>query len=586
MKNRIPQSFIQDVVARTNIVPLIESRVELKKRGNTYTACCPFHSEKTPSFTVSESKQFYYCFGCGASGNAISFLMNYDRLEFLDALSTLAEPLNLTLPTDTPPDQPTLKHLYPLLEKTKKCYQQALTAHPNAINYLKSRGLSGETARDFAIGYAPAGWDFITKLLGTNKQSLADLVTTGMSIEKTSTRHYDRFRDRIMFPIRDMRGRTIAFGGRTLGDDTPKYLNSPETPIFHKNSILYGLFEACKQGRKLNKALVVEGYMDVISLAQHGISYAVATLGTALNVKHIHILLRHTEEIIFCFDGDRAGKNAAWKALNISLPLLRDGIEFKFLFLTNKDDPDTAVQRLGKSGFEKAIDNAQSLSEVFFQQLENDHPLTSIGSKASFAQAAKKALSTMPAGIYKSLLLKQLAEKVTLPPELLTPHPKTRDIKTPSPQPKIDSGFSLPQKGKRLAPAARAIQLLLAQPSLAKETKPNMIETLPTSQEINLLKQLISRFHTAPETSVGELLIDFKDKTTCAYLAALSTMELQIPETGIQAEYQGVLKTLADNHKKVSLNQLIEKAKHTALSSFEKQQLQQLLKEKNSSLDT
>lgn len=582
MKKRIPQSFIQDVVARTNIVPLVESRIELKKRGNTYTACCPFHSEKTPSFTVSETKQFYYCFGCGASGNAISFLIEYDRLDFLEALSALAEALNLTVPVENNHEEPTHTNLYPLLAQAQKHYQQALVKHSQAIEYLKSRGLTGVTAKNFAIGYAPPGWDFITKALGNSKKALADLVTTGMSIAKSPTRHYDRFRDRVIFPIRDARGRTIAFGGRTMGDDTPKYLNSPETPIFHKNSVLYGLFEACKHNRKLDRLLVVEGYMDVISLAQHGIPYAVATLGTALNIKHIHLLLRHTEEVVFCFDGDRAGKNAAWKALNISLPLLRDGIEFKFLFLPDKEDPDTAIQKMGKTNFEAHISNAHSLPAVFFEALETQHPLTSIANKAAFAKAAKQSLSTMPEGIYKTLLLKKTAEIVALPAETLRTQSNHQHQMPPIQQQTQNTPlhFTLPKTGQRLTPIQQAIQLLLFTPSLATDTNENVKNHLSNTPESQLFLDLLNRFRENSDIRVGELLTRIDNKQACAFIAALATLPLAIPDTGIAAEFHGLIDKIIAQSKQGALNQLIQKAKMGQLSPDEKTLLHRLIQEK------
>src|SRR3990167_6370256 len=333
MQTRIPKPFIQDVVARTDIVAIIQSRIELKKRGHTHVACCPFHAEKTPSFTVSQSKQFYYCFGCGAHGNVIGFLMEYDPSSFVDAVTDLATQLGMPIPLEAN-DANTAQNdiLYTLLYNAQVLYEKQLKQSNTAIQYLKDRGLTGKIAKAFGIGYAPNAWEFLSNALGKNKSDREALILAGMLIEKQN-RHYDRFRDRILFPIRDIRGKTIGFGGRTLTSEIPKYLNSPETPVFHKNQTLYGLYETCQQHRKLQRVLVVEGYLDVISLAQHGITYAVATLGTALNAKHIQLLLRYTSDIIFCFDGDAAGQKAAWKALTFSLPLLRDGLNIRFLLL-------------------------------------------------------------------------------------------------------------------------------------------------------------------------------------------------------------------------------------------------------------
>src|SRR3990167_1709049 len=411
MKQLIPKSFIQDIIARTDIISIIESRIELKKRGHTHIAYCPFHSEKTPSFTVSSAKQFYYCFGCGAHGNAIGFLMEYDHLTFVDAVTDLANQLGITIPIETTDADSTNNDLFfTVLHNAQMLYQNELKKSQIAIDYLKKRGLTGSIAKKFGIGYAPNAWDFLSKQFPQKKEAL---ILSGMLIKKNDgSQPYDRFRDRILFPIRDIRGRTIGFGGRTLTNDIPKYLNSPETPVFHKNQTLYGLYEVSQHHRKLNRALVVEGYLDVISLAQHGIHYAVATLGTALNTKHIQLLLRYTSHVIFCFDGDLAGQKAAWKALTLSLPLLRDGINFQFLFLPTTEDPDSCVRKIGKAAFEKLIDNATALPPVFFDQLEKEFPSNSIAGKAAFAKTANDHIATMPQGIYKNLLLDELATRL------------------------------------------------------------------------------------------------------------------------------------------------------------------------------
>lgn len=326
---RIPSDFIDNLLERTDIVSLIDARVPLKKTGNEYEARCPFHDEKTPSFTVSPTKQFYHCFGCGAHGSAISFLMEHDRLEFLDAIELLAQQAGMVLPENTAQNSETTERLAPLYDTMAAAdcvYQKALRNAPEAIDYLKNRGISGATAKQFGLGYAPPNW----RNLDTHLPDQRSASTAGLMIETENGNRYDRFRNRIMFPIRDTRGRTIAFGGRTLGDDKAKYLNSPETPLFHKSRQMYGLFEARQAMRHLPRLLVVEGYMDVIALAQNGFANTVATLGTATTPQHLTLLFRHTEEVVFCFDGDAAGQRAAAKAMQQSLPAMRGAHSVRF----------------------------------------------------------------------------------------------------------------------------------------------------------------------------------------------------------------------------------------------------------------
>ncbi|MEW8281341.1 MAG: DNA primase, partial [Candidatus Thiodiazotropha taylori] len=347
MAGKIPTHFIDQLLNRVDIVDVINRRVTLKKAGKEFQACCPFHDEKTPSFTVSPSKQFYHCFGCGAHGSAIGFLMEYDNLGFVEAVEELAQSAGLEVPREGGNEQgPDLRPLYELMEKTARFYQHQLKHHaesPAAVDYLKSRGMSGQIAASYGIGFAPPGWDNLTGTLGSDKASLERLNKCGL-LSESNGKQYDRFRNRIIFPIRDPRGRTIGFGGRVLGDDKPKYLNSPETPLFHKGRELYGLYEARQANREISNLLVVEGYMDVVALAQHNIQNAVATLGTATTHEHLELIFRNCPEVIFCFDGDRAGRDAAWKALNTSLPLMRDGREVRFLFLPQGEDPDTQVR--------------------------------------------------------------------------------------------------------------------------------------------------------------------------------------------------------------------------------------------------
>ncbi|WP_429196232.1 DNA primase, partial [Aeromonas veronii] len=376
MAGRIPQSFIDDLLVRTDIVELIDSRVRLKKAGKNYQACCPFHNEKSPSFTVSQEKQFYHCFGCGAHGNAIGFVMEYDGLEFPDAIEELASMQGIQVPREqsiggSANSQPAVsKDLFELMNQIARFYESNLKSAPHAVEYLKGRGLTGEVVKRFNIGYAPSDWDQVRRRFGASRDHEQLLISGGMLITRDNgPGSYDRFRDRIMFPIRDKRGRVIGFGGRVLGDGTPKYLNSPETPIFHKGRELFGLYEVKQAHKDPRRILVVEGYMDVVALGQYDIDYAVAALGTATTSDHIHTLFRTTAEVVCCYDGDNAGREAAWRALDNALPHLQDGRELKFVFLPDGEDPDSLVRQIGKEGFEALLDEAQPFADFMFERL-------------------------------------------------------------------------------------------------------------------------------------------------------------------------------------------------------------------------
>jgi DNA primase len=572
-KNLIPKSFIQDVVARTDIVSVIQSRIELKKRGGTHTACCPFHNEKTPSFSVSQAKQFYYCFGCGAHGNVIGFLMEYDHLSFVDAVTDLANQLGMPIPVEASElASENYDHLYALLRSAQSLYEAELKKSQPAITYLKNRGLTGQIAKTFGVGYAPDAWEFVARGLGKTKSDRESLALAGLTIEKGADHYYDRFRDRVIFPIRDTRGRTIAFGGRTMTNETPKYLNSPETPVFHKNQTLYGLYEMCQQHRKLTRVLVVEGYLDVISLAQHGVFNAVATLGTALNIKHIQILLRYTSDIIFCFDGDNAGRKAAWKALTISLPLLRDGLNFRFLFLPTGDDPDSLIRRIGCDAFESLMNKAETLSTVFFDELAKEFPMDTIAGKAAFAKQATDYLNTMPQGIYKNLLLDQLSARMNMARDRLMPEKPVMMV----PKKTIRSRSSV-----RLSPAESAMQLLLHQPALATTVNMPSIATHQFTNEKKMLLDLLNRCKQNPHLQVSELLSEIEDAQLREMIASIASYPLHIPAEGYAAELAGALQLLYEQDQSHELSRLIDKAKNTELNSEEKQLLQLLLAKKH-----
>ena len=429
MAGLIPQSFIDDLLNRTDIVEVVSSRIQLKKAGKNYTACCPFHKEKTPSFSVSPDKQFYYCFGCGAGGNALGFVMDHDQTDFPQAVEELAKRAGMDVPREDSgrgrtPRQPVDSPLYPLLTAAADYYRQALKSHPTrkaAVDYLKGRGLSGEIARDFGLGFAPPGWDNLHKHLAGDKLQQKAMIDAGLLIENAENgRIYDRFRDRVMFPIRDSRGRVIAFGGRVLGDDKPKYLNSPETPVFHKGQELYGLYEARKSNRDLDEIMVVEGYMDVIALAQQGLRNAVATLGTATSEEHLKRLFRLVPSVLFCFDGDGAGRKAAWRALEATLPNLQDGRRARFLFLPEGEDPDTLVRSEGTDAFRARINqHAQPLADYFFQQLSEEADPRSLEGKAHLVTLAAPLIEKIPGNHLRALMRQRLSEITGLSGEML-----------------------------------------------------------------------------------------------------------------------------------------------------------------------
>ena len=407
MSGRIPDSFIEELLARSDIVELIERRVPLKRAGSEFQACCPFHDEKTPSFTVSPKKQFYHCFGCGAHGSAISFLMQYEGLEFLDAIEEMARAAGLEVPKSGSQQPRTDTGLYDMLAACAKHYREELKNHPAAVEYLRGRGLSGEVMLDFGIGYAPPGWDAVTKKLATDAKKLEQLKQAGMLSEGKSG-SYDKFRDRIMFPIHDRRGRVIAFGGRALSDDGPKYLNSPETALYHKSRELYGLYLARQRSGRLDDIIVVEGYMDVVALAQFGFKNVVATSGTATTANQVEILFRAADTVVFCFDGDKAGRKAAWRALQATLPKLREGLQAKFLFLPDGEDPDSMVRKHGREVFAELIENAHPLSEFFFEHFTAGINLISSDARARLVEQMHPLIESMPEVIFRDMLVDRL----------------------------------------------------------------------------------------------------------------------------------------------------------------------------------
>jgi DNA primase len=585
MTHRIPPNFIQEVLARSDIVEIIRSRVQLNQRGDNHLARCPFHEEKTPSFSVSQSKQFYYCFGCGASGNAIGFLIAFDHLEFREAVAWLAARAGLEVPTEPgTDDSERYQPLYRVLESALQYYRTALRKQLSAIQYLKSRGLSGVTAKNFGIGYAPPGWQDLQDHLGDHPEQQAALVSSGLVITRDSGRAYDRFRDRIMFPIRNVQGQIIGFGGRSLGDSQPKYLNSPETPLFHKGSELYGLYEARHNTAKLTRLLVVEGYMDVVALHQHGITHAVATLGTAVTTRQVQKCLRYAQNLTFCFDGDRAGRQAAWKALTIALPLLREGVHISFLFLPEKEDPDSLVRKIGPEGFSQLLEKSLPLSDVFFRELKNQTPLNSPADKAQFGQQAAQHLNTMPQGLFRQLMYGQLAQELSIDTDTLQTLLQPAVAKPIPSDPNTNKTANLrakipPAKGPErqlLPPAHRAISLLLHQPALAELIKDSELELLDIPCK-KLFSQILQALRRQPDLTTGELMASIDDPQEQQLMAQLAARIPGISHEGVKAEFLGAISSLEQHALDQNINQLVEKAKKSQLNLEEKRKLQSLL---------
>jgi DNA primase len=570
---KLPQSFIDDVLAGTDIIDIIGQRISLKKTSkNEHKALCPFHEEKTPSFSVNQNKQVYHCFGCRAQGNLISFLMSFDKMTFLEAVETLANHAGLPLPINTDHRQQKLSQAaYLLLENSAKFYQAQLRQSKIAQTYLQSRHLNPLMIEKFLIGFAPPGWDSLIKSLGQNPESLQQLLETGMLAQKNQNNYYDRFRNRITFPIRNIRGQIIAFGGRSLGQDTPKYLNSPETPWFHKSQELYGLYETLQANKSIKQILVVEGYMDVLALHQYGIHYAVATLGTATNASHLHRLLRYTSEITFCFDGDRAGKMAAWKALEMTLPLMRDGVKVNFMFLPSGEDPDTFIRRIGAHKFEAQIKQALSLADFFFQRLKVNINLVNIADKAKFARLSQGYLQRMPKGIFQQLMYERLANALEIPLDKL--------MELQSPLPPLKPVVSTHPSPNSLHPTIRlATALLLQDPQLLqKVTIPPILDTLKMAG-IGILQQLIAILRDKPNKITGSLLEYWReDHENGQIIAELAAVELMVPNNCWGNELQSAFDRILQLNREQIIQQLLAKGSKEGFSITEKQQLQELM---------
>jgi len=577
MAGRIPRVFINDLLARTDIVDLIDARVKLKKQGKNYHACCPFHNEKTPSFTVNGEKQFYHCFGCGAHGNALDFLMNYDKLEFVESVEELAAMHNLEVPFEAG-SGPSLierhqrQNLYQLMDGLNAFYQQSLAqpAAEPARQYLANRGMSSEIITRFAIGYAPPGWDNVLKRFGGNSENRKSLIDAGMLVTNDQGRSYDRFRERVMFPIRDKRGRVIGFGGRVLGNDTPKYLNSPETDIFHKGRQLYGLYEAQQDNDEPQRLLVVEGYMDVVALAQYGINYAVASLGTSTTADHIQLLFRVTKNVICCYDGDRAGRDAAWRALETALPWMSDGRQLRFMFLPDGEDPDTLVRKEGKEAFEARMEQAQPLSTFLFNSLLPQADLTTPDGKTQLAALALPLISQVPGETLRIQLRQILGNKIGIfdDTQLDRLMPKQADNTAPRPAPQL----------KRTTMRI-LIGLLIQNPELAPQVPP--LGGLDPSRlpGLGLFTELVNTCLSQPGLTTGQLLEHYRGTKEAATLEKLSMWDDIADKDIAEKTFTDALNHMFDSMLERRQEELIARDRTHGLSNEERRELWQLNQE-------
>lgn len=571
MAGRIPRVFINDLLARTDIVDLVDARVKLKKQGKNYHACCPFHNEKTPSFTVNADKQFYHCFGCGAHGNAIDFLMNYDRLEFVESVEELATMAGLEIPYEagTGPSQierHQRQNLYQLMDSLSTFYQQTLRqpSSQSAQQYLMQRGLSQEIIDHFAIGYAPPGWDNALKRFGRDLASRTALNDAGMLVNNDNGRTYDRFRDRVMFPIRDRRGRVIAFGGRILGDGTPKYLNSPETDIFHKGRQLFGLYEAQQRHPELAKLLVVEGYMDVVALAQFGIDYAVASLGTSTTSEHIQLMFRTTDTVVCCYDGDNAGREAAWRALETALPFLSDGRQLKFMFLPDGEDPDTLVRKEGTAAFEQRIEQAQPLSAFLFDTLMPQVDLSTPDGRTKLSALALPLIGQIPGETLRLYLRQFLGQKLGILDD------SQLDKLLPR---QAESANSYQQPQLKRTTMRILIGLLVQNPSLAAE-----VPTLEGLREhqlpgLPLFIELVETCLAQPGLTTGQLIELYRDNKYAQQLETLATWNHMVIEDMVHQTFVDTLGSLYDSMLEQRQEELIALDRTQGLNADQRREL-------------
>lgn len=572
MSGRIPRHFIDDLLVRVDIVELVDSHLPLKKTGSNFVARCPFHNEKTPSFSVNRKRQIYHCFGCGASGNAISFLMEYSHLGFVEAVEDLAAFVGVDVPRDALAgaalvDSDRLGRLYALLERVAAFYAEQLKSSDGrrAVEYLKARGVSGDIARDFALGYAPEKWELLPSRF--DREALID---AGMLVVRDDGKVYDRFRGRLMFPIRDKRQRVIGFGGRVLDDSLPKYLNSPETAIFSKSKELYGLYEVLEKKSRPERLLIVEGYMDVIALAQYGIHNVVAALGTATSKTQIELLFRFCSELVFCFDGDNAGRQAAWKAVDAALPCLRDGRQVKIMLLPQGHDPDSLIRAEGLEGFKRRVAEAGVLSDYFFDHLSAGAQLSSLEARSQLAANAKPLLEKIPAGFFREMMLGKLSELSGMGVSRVS---KIRST--------LQASVGRQVRGQSLGKMSlqrRLLALLVQFPHLAmlSELAEVKIDGLEFSGR-ELLEEILRLIRVEKVVNSAMLIEAFRDSDHERTVNALLALDLSIPDGGESAEFVGALKQLVKQLGQEKLKELLGKDAVTGLSEDEKRLLRNLL---------
>jgi len=574
MGGLIPESFIEELLGRVDIVELIERHVPLKRAGREYQACCPFHDEKTPSFTVSPQKQFYHCFGCGAHGSAIGFLMNHEGLEFVDAVEELAGHVGLTVPREAGTRSRPRNSLYDILDDANQFFRDQLGKNAEATGYLKKRGLSTEIATEFEIGFAPSGWDGLLSHLGINEEKLQLLKRAGL-LSKGKSGDFDKFRQRIMFPIHDRRGRVIAFGGRAIGDDGPKYLNSPETELFHKGRQLYGLYLARKRQSRIERIIVVEGYMDVVALAQYGFGNSVATLGTATTEEQAELVFRAADEVVYCFDGDPAGRKAAWRALESTLPGLREGRQARFLFLPEGEDPDSMVRSHGADAFAELIGSAQPLSEFFFQHFTSMVDLQSIDGRARLVELARPFLLKIPEGVFRDMMQEQLQTLARHRLESAPPHPGAYEARASQRQ---------TVQAHQRTPLRLVLAHLVQNPALAGLVSAS--QQLPDCdfQGMEIYREMIDFCVKHPNMTTAQLLELWREHPAQPHLRALATWPLRGEADQQAQEFKDALislelewtKTLRERMKKIVSLSKEERQVHSELLQRE-QELKQLL---------
>ena len=567
MRGRIPDNFIDELLTRVDIVDVIERRVPLKKAGREWTACCPFHNERTPSFYVSPAKQFFHCFGCGAHGSAIKFLMDYERLEFPDAVEELAQAVGLKVPYEGNRDNAPREDktdLYAVLDASARWYEDELPKSAEAKAYCTKRGLDADTIARFRIGWAPTGYDGVIRSLGTSDRRMQLLTEAGMVASNERGNKYDRFRERLMFPIMDRRGRVIAFGGRVLqSEQGPKYLNSPETPLFHKGRELFALWQVKQANSNLARIVVVEGYMDVIALHQAGLPIAVATLGTATTPEHTEVLFRAAPDVVFCFDGDRAGRSAAWKALESALPRLRDGRQAYFLFLPDGEDPDTLVRKEGKQGFEKRLREATPLSEYFFGELSHDVDMASLDGRARLAERARPLIARLPDGAFRDLMAQEL-EKRSGARAVLESDPGTRRA--------IQRPVAVQRSLVR-----SAIALLLAQPGLADQVDKPYGFLCFDKPGVELLAELLDMARTRPGINPAMLVEHFSERPEYAALQKLMAATVVGEPEAQRTEFFDALAKMEQQAITQRRDALVAKNREGTLNDTEKTELRELL---------